>query len=303
MVWKNVRDVLVVCSLAAVVAFPLRADDAPKADAPKPDAPKADAPPPPGPGPVAPAPLAAPAHEPCYATVCCTEWVQEKVPCTRTCYKTVCKEEVYTAYKTECYPVVQTRTCTVCKMVPEMQTHHRNVCTCVPYVEERTKVVTHVSYKPVVKMVKKCEDHGHWECHEVCCPPSFCERLKAKLHHCEPCCTVKLEKCWVPCRVWVECPVTVCEPVCTSYPVTYKVTCYKTVVSQEAYQVCVYKSIPETRVENYTVMVPKLVPFQATRTVAVCVPYQETYWVTRCVPHTVVKKVPVETCCPSPCCH
>jgi hypothetical protein len=158
-------------------------------------------------------------------------------------------------------------------------------------------------------MVKKCVDQGHWACHEVCCAPSLCERIhEACKKHREGCCycppppKTKMEKCWVPCKVWIECPVTRMERTCEYKPVTCKVTCYKQEVREEKVQVTCCKCVPEQRTETYCCYTQKLVPFQATRVCQVCVPYQETVTCCRMVCRTVEKKVPVcESCC-QPCC-
>jgi hypothetical protein len=71
-------------------------------------------------------------------------------------------------------------------------------------------------------------------------------------------------------------------------------------------QVTVCRAVPETRVENYTVLVKRLVPYQATRKVAVCVPYTEQVVCTRMVCRTVEKQVCCTPCCDTGCapkCH
>lgn len=255
----------------------------------------------------APAPAADCAPQ--YRTVCVTEWVPEQYQCTRTVYKAECRQETYTAYRCECVPETRTRTCTVYKMVQETKMVARETCTCVPTYEERTVMQTFVTCKPVTKIVKKCEDHGHWECREVPCGPSLSDRIKKCFHRkkdcceCEPCCVkTKTEKVWVPCKVWVEVPVTCYERVCEQRPVTCKVCTYKLVKNVEQVPVTCCKCVPETKTETYTCMVTRKVPYQATRTVTVCVPVQETVTQTRMVCRVVQKQVPVETCCAPKCC-
>jgi hypothetical protein len=247
----------------------------------------------------------APSCTPCTRTVCCTEWVPEQYQCTRTVYKTEYKQEAYTAYRCEYTSEVRTRTCTVYKKVPEYTTQVCNYNVCVPCWEERTVMKPHYTCKPVTKIVRKCVDQGHWECREVPCGPSFCDRVRKCFHHdcCEECCVkTKTVKCWVPCKVWVECPVTVMERCCEYQPCTIKVCTYKTECRQKTVQVCTWKCVPEVHTENYTVCTPHQVPYQATRCVAVCVPCQETVTMCRMVAKTVVKQVPCcESCC-SPCC-
>jgi len=280
MTWQ--RCALLAGVLSAAAVLPARADDA-----------------------AAPAPCA-----PAYRTVCVSEWVPEQYQCTRTVYKTECRTETYTAYKCECVPETRTRTCTVYKMVPETRVKTRRYCVCVPVCEEKTVMQACWTCKPVTCMVKKCVDQGHYECHEVCCKPTLCERIhEACKKHREGCCycppppKTKIEKCWVPCKVWIECPVTKMERVCEYKPVTCKVTTYKQEVREEKVNVTCCKCVPECRTENYTCYVQKMVPCQATRVCKVCVPVQETVTCCRMVCRTVEKKVPVcETTCCTPCC-
>ena len=276
MSWQRVRFVLLAGVLAAV-ASPARAGD-----------------------------CAAPACAPCTTTVCCTEWVPQHYQCTRTVYKTEYRQEAYTAYRCECYPEVCTRQVTCYKMVPEVRTQICNYHVCVPCVEERTVMQPCVTYKPVTKIVRKCVDQGHWECRCVPCKPSLRDRLRKCCGGCcDECPKYKMEKCWVPCPVWVECPVTCMERCCEYRPVVVKVCTYKTECRQKEVQVCCYKCVPECRTEQYTVMKTRMVPYQATRCVAVCVPCQETVTCCRMVARTVVKQVPCAPCCDTcckPCC-
>jgi len=281
MIWQRARFALLAGLFAVAAAGPARADDA------------------------------AACCAPAYRTVCVKEWVPEQYQCTRTVYKTECKTETYTAYKCECVPETKTRTCTVYKMVPETHMETRTCCVCVPVCEEKTIMQACWTCKPVTKMVKKCVDQGHWECHEVCCKPGLCERMcEAWKKHKEGCCycpppvKTKMEKCWVPCKVEIECPVTCMEKVCEYKPVVCKVTTYKREQRTEQVQVTCCKCVAEQKVETYTCITHKLVPFQATRTVKVCVPCQETFTACRMVCHTVEKKVPVCECCSccEPCC-
>jgi len=292
MIWQSVRHVLLASAFTAAVALAGRAEEAapPVASAPAPACCEA---------------------APQYRTVCCTEWVAEQVPCTRTVYKAECRTETYTAYKCECVPETRTRVCTVYKMVPETRTEVRNVCVTVPCVEERTVMQTFVTCQPVTTMCRRCVDKGHYECREV-----PCEEKHHHKHHlfghkkdccepcCEPCCPppTKTVKVWVPCPTWEEYPVTKMVRSCECRPVTCKVTTCKTEVRQESYQVTCCKCVPEQKTETYTCYTTRTVPCQATRTVSVCVPVQETYTVCRMVPHTVTKQVAVETCCATPCC-
>jgi hypothetical protein len=267
MLWQRVRLALLVCSFAALAALPGRVTAG-------------------------------------CAPACCTVAVTECVPetCTvmKTCYRTECRQECYTAYRCEYAPEVRTRTYTTCSYQPETHTEVHNHCVCVPCVEQRTVMKPCYTCQPVVHMVCHTEDHGHWECHEEICPPSLCDRIKHCFHHdcCCECPKTRTVRCWVPCPVTVQVPVTRYVRTCTYQPVTVCVTTYRTEVRQEVCNVTCYRSVPVTHTENYTVMVPHTVPYQATRTVAVCVPYQVPVTVTHMVSHTVLQQIPVvEACC------
>ncbi len=288
MIWQQMRVALLAGGIVAATALTARADDC-----------------------CAPAPCA-----PQYRTVCVHEWVPENYTTTRTVYTRECKQENYTAYRCECVPETRTRTCTTYKMVPEVQTVVHKVCVCVPCVEERTVMQTHVTCKPVTHMVRRCVDRGHYECCEVPCGPTFRERFHRLFHKhrhgccedsccdsCEPCCVrTKTVRRWVSCPTWEECPVTCYERVCESRPVVCKVTTYKHEMREEKCQVTCCKCVPETHTENYTCMVRRMVPCQATRTVVCCVPHQETVTCCRMVCRTVQKQVPCQPCCSTSCC-
>lgn len=263
----------------------------------------------------------APATDCCTPTVSCapacpttqkvlvTEWVPEQYKCTKTVYKTECKQETYTAYKTECVPETRTRTVTCYHKVCETVMETRQTCVKVPYVEEKTIMKTCTVCKPVTCMVRKCEDHGHYECQEVPCGPSILDRLKKFGHKsdcCDPCAPVccepvktKTVKVWVPCKVWVECPVTKMVRTTECHPEVVKVTCCKTEIRCEQVPCTRVKCVPECKTETYTVNVQKCIPYQATRTVSVCVPCQEEVTMTRLVCRKVEKEVPV---CATECC-
>ncbi len=247
MVWQSVRAALVAVAVAAGAAVSARAGD------------------------------------------CCPEsCAPQPTFCTRTVYRTEWRQETYTAYRCECVPEVRTRTCTVYRQVPEVRTQTRTVCVTVPVVEERTVMQTFVSCKPVTVMCRRCVDRGHWECREVPCEESRWHRWSHKLRSCfhrrsnccepcEPCCPppTRIVRCWVPCPTWEEYPVTRMQRVCECRPVTCRVTVCKLVQRQEQCQVTCYRCVPEQRTEQYTVMVTRKVPCQATRCVPVCVPHVE----------------------------
>lgn len=277
MVWQKLKLALLAGAFAAATALPVRAGD-----------------------------CCAPACAPCTRTVCCTEMVPEQYQCTRTTYKIECKEEAYTAYRCECVPEVRACTRTVCKPVQETITVNKCVVECVPTVEERTVMQQCVNYVQVTKMCSKMVDKGHWECREVEVKPGLCDRLKkcfSKNDCCEPCCVkTKTVKCWVPCKVCVQYPVTTCQRVVTCKPVTCQVTVMKRVEKMVPTQVTTCKMVATQETHNVTVMVQKQVAYQATRTVRHCVPVQETVTATRYVAKQVMKEVPVTTCCKPACC-
>jgi hypothetical protein len=304
MVWQPVRIALLFGAVAAVAVSSARAEDkpAPPADKAAPAADKA--------APVTPERIAAPHPAgPPMRTIQVTECVPEPYQVTRTAYRVECRQEAYTAYRTECVPEVRTRVCTVYKRVPEVRTEVRNVCVQVPVVEERTCIQRRWVTQQVTTMVCKTVDRGHYECREV--PDNwknFCNRVRhaCRRHDCcepPPCPATKTVKCWVPCLVTEQVPVTTCKRVCVEVPVKVNVTVCRTVVRQQQVQVCTYRCVPEQRTETYTVNVARCVPYQAVRTVRVCVPYQETVTCTRMVARTVTRQVPVE-CAPavSECC-
>jgi hypothetical protein len=264
-------------------------------------APTEKAPPPP---PATPCP-------PRTCTVWVNEMVTEQVPCTRTVYKKECRTEEYTAYKTECVPETRTRTCTTYKRVCETVNETRTVCVSVPCVEERTVMKTRTVCVPVTTVTRKCEDHGHYECREVPCGPSFSDRMRKHFGHkkdcCDPCATecceqpkTKTVKVWVPCPVWVEKPCTKIEKRTECYAEVCKVTVCKKEFKTEVVPVQRVRCIPECHTETYTVNVSRCVPYKATRTVEVCVPHTENYMACRTVCRKVAKEVPVvESCCDS----
>jgi hypothetical protein len=279
MVWQHVRTVLLAGGVAALAAIPARADDC------------------------APAPCA-----PTYRTVCVKEWVPEKYQCTRTVYKTECKTETYTAYRCETVPETRTRTCTVYERVPEVRTVVRHVCENVPTVETRTIQERVVTCKPVTKTVRKCVDHGHYECREVPCHSKEFRNTLHRLCHRNDCCeeacepATKTVRVWVPCPVWEEHTVTVNERVCEYRPKIIQVTVCKRVMHEEKVQETVMVCKPVQKQETFTVCVTHRVPYQATRTVAVCVPHQEQVTATRMVCRTVEKQVPCEAAAETTCC-
>ena len=232
---------------------------------------------------------------PTMRTIQVTECVPEKYEVKRTCYRMVCKQETYDTFRCETECVQKERVCTVVKRIPEVKTVTRKVC-CNEYAyETRTVMKKCYEYQQVTCMQKKCVSRGHWECCEVCKPPSCFEKL------CNPCAcghTVS-KKHWVHCPEYQECPVTKCKKVCVEKPVCCQVKVCKPVYKEVQCQVCSYRCVEEKHVEKYNVAVVKKVPCKATRTVQVCVPYTVTEICCRMVPRTVTRQVPV---CPAPCC-
>ncbi len=127
--------------------------------------------------------------------------------------------------------------------------------------------------------------------------------MKAHWSHdcCEPCPTVKTKKCWVPCLVTEQCPVTKTIRSHETITENVQVTVNKTVTETIVVPVTRYKCVPEVKTEVVKVLVPKQVAFQATRQVTKCVPVEEEVLVTKCVPTIVEKQVAVSTSCESPC--
>ena len=242
-------------------------------------------------------------------TVCVKEWVPQKYETTRTVYVREQRQECYTAYRCENVQEERTRTCTVYRTVNEVKEVCRNVCEKVPCVEERTTYKTCVKYVNENKVVRKCVDKGHYECKEVPCGPSFCDRVKKFCHKndccentCEQSCQrTKTVRCWVPCPVWEQHTVCCKKRVCERIPTTCKVNTCKTVTRQVKCQVNVCRRVPECRTEKYMACVQKRVPYQATRTVCVCVPKVEKVTACRMVCREVQKQVPCETAS-STCC-
>jgi hypothetical protein len=321
MLFKRVRIALLACSLVALAGLTVRADD--KAD-------DKDKPPEKAPEKIgAPTPAPAPPHAagdcggcaPAYKTVCVTEWVPETYTATRTVYKTECVPEKYTAYRTECVPETKTRVCTFLRQVTEQVEETRCVMVCTPVQEERTVMKRVVTCVPVTTMVCKTVDHGHYECREVPCGPTFGERLHGLFakhrHHdcccetacgCEPACPppTKTVQVWVPCKETIQVPCTRMERHVECVPEKVCVTVNKMVPTQQKVMVCKTRCIPETKTETYTALVPHQVAYEATRMVSRCVPVCETYTACRMVAKTVEKQVPcgceTSCCCESSCC-
>ena len=232
------------------------------------------------------------------------EWVDEnvrvcrmvKVPETRT--RTVVHHE----WTTEMKPVVKKHWEWAC--VEETKTVYRKVTVC----------------KPVTHYVTKVEDRGHWECKEV---PTLHSRLKVALGNlcpsheevfvssegkggkgetvsskCEPCIETRMVRCWSPCKVTVQCPVTKMEKVTQCIPETKtcmvrKMVCRET-VCQKPVKVCK----PVCHTETYTVCVNKPEYHTEVRKVCRKVPVESIETRTRYVVRCVEREVAVEACDP-----
>jgi hypothetical protein len=242
---------------------------------------------------------------PAMRTVCVTEWVPQNVVENRTVYKQVTEVEKYTAYRTECVAEQRVHTSCVNRMVPEWRDEVRVSCVAVPTVEKREVLKPVYTCTPVTTVCRKCVDQGHYECREVPCHESCFSKWRRKHHDdcCEPCPPpTKTVQVWVPCKVWVETPVTKMVRTCQMVPTVVDVTVCKMVEKKETVKVCSYRCVTEVKKENVTVMVPRCVAYPATRTVVRCVPTEEKVTVCRMVARTVEKQVPVETCCYESCC-
>lgn len=240
---------------------------------------------------------------PAMRTVTVTEYRPSTVEEMRTVYKTVLETEKYTAWKTECVAETRKHTVNYTKIVPTIEERTCTVYKSVPTVEERTitKKVAHCH--PVTVMVTKTRDCGHYECREEICGPSFKDRLHKHFHknscecECEPVRT-KTVKVWVPNIVCEQVPCTRNETTWETVVEKVNVTVCKMVPEVQKTQVTVNKCVTEAKEESYTVMVPKQVSYEATRTISKCVPVQEKVSVCKLVAVTVEKQVPVE----APCC-
>jgi len=252
----------------------------------------------------------APTCAPATRTVTVTEYKPTSVEEVRTVYKTVCETEKYTAYRTEC--VSETRTRKVCcsKLVPTVEERTCTTYTSVPTVEERIITKRVAVCKPVTTYVTKTKDCGHYECREVPCGPSFSERLHKCFHRhdccecaCEcECVRTKTVKVWVPNIVCDQVPCTRIEKTWECVTEKCNVTVCKLVPEVKKIQVTVCKCVTETKDETYTVMVPKCIPYEATRTVSRFVPTQEKVTVCKLVPYTVEKQVACGDCCETTSC-
>lgn len=307
MVCRTLRMALLVGAVTAAMVSPAAANfrKAPCCNDPCGSAPCGAAP---CGAPCAPAATAAPA----FRTITVTECVPETYTVKRTAYKSECRTETYDACKTECVAECRERTCTFVKKVPVVKCETRKVCKHVTVWEDRTVCKTEWKTVQETHCKKELVRLGHWECKEVA---AFGGLFGGGGHghkhcgtscgtSCDPCATTscaptRTKKVWVHCPEYCSKPVTVCKKVCVQVPTVCKVAVCKSVWEEVKVNVCTYQCVNETRVEKYTVMVPRTVKYKATRTVRVCVPYEETVTCTRMVARQVTRQVP---CAPTTCC-
>jgi hypothetical protein len=252
---------------------------------------------------------------PATRTICVTECVPETYTVKKICYTTEQKVEKYTAYRCETHQECRERTVCTIRRVQEMQEQCKKVCVRIPVCEDRTVMKPHYSYVTETKYVTKCVDRGHYECKEVyssfkafynglgslCGRNSCCDPCGSS---CGSCCAPSncvTKKCWVPCMVQEQCPVTCCRKVCDMQPCVIKVNTCRTEIREEKCMVCVTKCIPETHVEKYTACVRTMVPYEACRTVCCRVPHEECVTCTRMVARTVTREVPCAPACAPAC--
>jgi hypothetical protein len=288
---RRLRLACLVGVVAAAAAVPARADHPPAAAA----APHAAA---------APAPAAAPCA-PATRKIQCVEYVPENYTTTRTCYRYECRQEKCTAYRCEYVPETRTKTVCCVRYVPEVCTEVRTVCEMVRTCEERTVMKPCWTTVQETCMVTRKVDRGHWECREEEAHGihALCHRIRHRHDCCPPCPPTRTRKCWVPCWVCEQVPVTRCKKVCTMVPHKCMVNVCRPVTRQVTCQVTRCKCVTEQKVVTYTCCVARQVPYETCRTVRVCVPYQETVTCCRMVPRCVTREVPccVAECC-TPCC-
>jgi hypothetical protein len=242
---------------------------------------------------------------PATRTITITECVPETYTVKRTAYKYECRTEVVNSFRTECVAECRERTCTVVKRVPVTKTEMRQVCKTVTCWEDRTVMKPCYSTVQETCMQKHLVRLGHWECRETCSSGhSFFGGHKSDC--CDPCATscgtVRTHRVWVHCPEYCETPHTVCKKVCTMVPTTCKVKVCRQVSETVPVQVCTYQCVNEQRVEKYTVMVPRQVPCQVTRTVRVCVPYETTVTCCRMVQRCRTVEVACAPACTTSCC-
>jgi hypothetical protein len=212
---------------------------------------------------------------------CCRPAAQQCCTVMKTCQQVVLVPKPITCYRTEYRPFWEMKTVTGVRNV--CQTRYRECTQTIlrPVYETVEREESCSVTKPVSEMqtVKVC--NGHWETKNVeCCVPN-------PKDPCGP--AVKTMK---QCRVWkmelvdkqVECIRFVTEIVMKKMPC----------------QVC--KMVPEQIVHRipYTIVVPQ--QYTATVPCVRYVPQEVPFTVTQCEPQTVTVEVPVQVCCPTPCC-
>lgn len=245
------------------------------------------------------APTAAPAAAPATQTVRVIEYQQEWVEETRTVYRPVQREVVYTVNQMETVvtPVQKTITCYEKKCETVMET--RCVTKRIPCWEEKTEMVTRWKCEKVTEMVTKTVRGGHWECCEVPAGGGFLSRLSCK---CPDPCATKTVKKWVS-----ECH-TECVPVCRTKlvkvcePCTKKVCTYKCVTEQVQCPVTRTTCVPVQKTITVNECHKVCKPVQCTKIVCECQPVCEKVKVCKMVPKCVEKQVACAPACQPTCC-
>jgi hypothetical protein len=247
-------------------------------------------------------------------TIPVVECVPETYKVKQITYKKVCKQETYTSFRCESFPVTKTRQVTTYVRKPVYKDVCKTVYDRVPCVEEKIVMKPCYSYQQVTEMRTKKVDKGYWCTEEVPAHfKNFCNRLahacSRKNDCCDPCApacppapATRCKKRWVSCWVTECCPVTVCKKVCTMKPECVKVCTYKCVARQVTCKVCEYVCEPCVRTETYCCHETRQVPVTCTRNVWTCVPCEEWVTCTRLVSKTTYRQVPAcnnscNTCC------
>lgn len=258
---------------------------------------------------------------PVMRTIQCIECVP--VPCTvkRICYRTVCREQCYTAYRCVCVPVTRTCNYTVWCPRPVCKQVCRTIWCQVPCTVNQTVLRPFHYTKTITTMQTRCVDRGHWVCvpHVARCA-TFCQNLKYRCSRgtlccdpCNPCCCVRCKGCppppviryrkqWCPCIVRECVPCTRCVTCCEMRPCVVPVTICKCVPRQITCNVTCWTCVPKVCCRTYTCFVQQTVPYQCKRLVSCCVPYETCVTCVRYVPRVVCRQVPCAPCCCCECC-
>ncbi|MCC6420194.1 MAG: hypothetical protein IT429_18320 [Gemmataceae bacterium] len=249
----------------------------------------------------------APATRTVHVTECVPEYYQAK----RTVHRTTYRHERYQAFRCQMVPEVREQTVTTYNRVCEMRPEVRRVCVSVPAVEERVVMRPHYTSQTVTTMVSRTVDRGHWECREVYSHRRAMRNRIGRLcgrydDCCNPCpAPTKTVKCWVACPVTECVPVTTCRRVCEMRPTVVRVNTCRQEVREVAVNVAHWQCVPVQRVVRCTVLVPRMVPYEAVRCVPVCTAHEEVVTLCRMVTRVVARQIPCDLgsdCCAVACC-